>query len=122
MNKKSFFLGMLVGIVLSIVGLLVLLYSANDNRGVSSIRYFEHAESYENKTVSSFRVFQTLNGAALANEEYSGTLVMVLGEGLYDDQVVKVNNPQVIGTYSYTTNSGIPKTVPVIVSYSEVNK
>ena len=39
---------------------------------------------------------------------------IVLGEDFYNDQIVTVKNPQRVGTYSYTTNGGMPKTVPVI--------
>ncbi len=33
---------------------------------------------------------------------------------VHSKQVVTIKNPQRIGTYSYTTNGGMPMTVPVI--------
>lgn len=43
---------------------------------------------------------------------YYGNTVLILE--YYSDQIVTVKNPQRVGTYSYTTNGGMPKTVPVI--------
>ncbi len=86
-----------------------------------SIQYLEQPVSYENKKETSFKVFQVLGDAALASEIsnpeykwYNGNTVVILGENYYSDQVVIVKNPQRVGTYSYTTKGGIPKTVPVI--------
>ena len=45
---------------------------------------------------------------------YLGNTVVILGENFYSDQVITINNPQRVGTYSYTNNGGIPMTVPVI--------
>jgi len=45
---------------------------------------------------------------------YNGNTVMILGEDYYNDQIVTVKNPQRVGSYSYTTNGGMPMTVPVI--------
>lgn len=68
-------------------------------------------------------MLQVLGNAALAKEAsdkvgnevmYLGNVVLLLGEDFYSDQVVIVKNPKRVGTYSYTTNSGMPKTVPVI--------
>ena len=79
--------------------------------------------SYENKKETSFKVLQVLGNAALATEAsdkiggdvmYYGNTVLILGENYYSDQIVTVKNPQRVGTYSYTTNGGMPKTVPVI--------
>lgn len=87
------------------------------------IQYLEKPVSYENKKETSFQVLQVLGNAALATEAsdeiggnvmYLGNTVLVLGENYYSDQIVTVKNPQRVGTYSYTTNSGMPKTVPVI--------
>ena len=121
MNKKSFFWGVVTGIVLTFVGLFVigLLKQYSNN----PIQYLEKPVSYENKKETSFKVFQVLGNAALASEAsdkiggdiiYYGNTVMILGENYYSDQVVTVKNPLRVGTYSYTTNGGLPKTVPVI--------
>ena len=80
--------------------------------------------SYENKKETSFKVLQVLSSnAALAKEAsdkigndvmYLGNTVLILGANYYSDQIVTVKNPQRVGTYSYTTNGGMPMTVPVI--------
>ena len=121
MNKKSFFLGVLTGIVLAFVGLFAIgLVNQNSS---DPIQYLEQPVSYENKTETSFQVFQVLGNAALAREAsdviggdvmYLGNTVVILGENFYNDQVVTINNPQRLGTYSYTTNVGRPMTVPVV--------
>ncbi len=121
MNKKSFFLGVVTGIVLTFVVLFVIA-SVNQNSS-DPIQYLEQPVSYENKTKTSFKVFQVLGYAALAREAsdriggdvmYLGNTVVILGENFYSDQVITINNPQRVGTYSYTNNGGIPMTVPVI--------
>lgn len=123
MSKKSFFLGVVTGIVLTFAGLFVIGLVNRNSADNDSIQYLEKPVSYENKKEASFKVLQVLGNAALATEAsdkiggdvmYYGNTVLVLGENLYSDQVVKVNNPQRVGTYSYTTNNGMPKTVPVI--------
>ena len=121
MNKKSFFLGVVTGIVLTFIGLFVIgLVNQNSS---DPIQYLEQPVSYENKTKTSFKVFQVLGDAALAREAsdriggdvmYLGNTVVILGENYYSDQVITINNPQRVGTYSYTNNGGIPMTVPVI--------
>ena len=123
MNKKSFFLGVVTGIVLTFAVLFVIAL-VNRNSGETDqiqIQYLEQPVSYENKSVTSFKVFQVLGNAALANEIsnkeykwYYGNTVMILGENFYSDQVVTIKNPQRVGTYSYTNNGGMPMTVPVI--------
>ena len=122
MNKKSFFLGVLTGIVLTFVGSFVIV-SVNQKSEDSAIQYLENPVSYENKKETSFKVFQVLENKALANEVsskvgstvlYLGNTVLLLGDNYYNDQVVNVKNPQRVGTYNYTNNGGIPMTVPVI--------
>ena len=122
MNKKSFFLGISIGIVLTFVGLFVigLVYQKSED---ITIQYLENPVSYENKKETSFRVFQVFGNKALADEVsskvgstvlYLGNTVLLLGDNYYNDQVVNVKNPQRVGTYNYTNNGGIPMTVPVI--------
>ena len=120
MNKKSFFLGIVTGIVLTFAVLFVIAL-VNRNSGADSIQYLEQPVSYENKTETSFKVFQVLGNAALANEIsnkeykwYHGNTVMILGENFYSDQIITIKNPQRVGTYSYTNNGGMPMTVPVL--------
>ena len=123
MNKKSFFLGVVTGIVLTLATLFVIAIINKNSADNDSVQYLEQPVSYEKKKETSFKVLQVLGNAALATEAsdkigsdviYFGNTVLVLGENFYSDQIVTVKNPQRVGTYSYTTNGGIPKTVPVI--------
>lgn len=109
----------MTGVVVSFVIGLVNQNSADND----PIQYLEQPVSYENKTITSFKVLQVLGNAALAKEVsdnfgddtmYFGTTVLILGENFYSDQIVTVKNPLRVGTYSYTTNGGLPKTVPAI--------
>ena len=122
MNKKSFFLGVLTGIVLTFVSLFVigLVYQKSKD---STIQYLENPVSYENKKETSFKVFQVLENKALANEVsdtfytsvmYLGNTVLLLGDNYYNDQVVNVKNPQRVGTFKYITNEKEIMTVPII--------
>lgn len=122
MNKKSFFLGVVTGIILTF-GTLYAISLVKQGSANNDIEYLEQPVSYENKKETSFRVFQVLGNAALANEAsdksgndvfYLGNTVLVLGENFYSDQIVTVKKPQRIGTYSYTNKGGRPMTVPVI--------
>lgn len=121
MNKKSFFIGMLSGVVLTIVALVVIAFVKMASED-DAIQHLEKPVSYENKKITSFKVFQVLGeDAALAMEssdkEYKwfyGNIVVLVGKDFYSDQVVTMKNPQRTGTYSYTNNSGMPKTVPII--------
>ena len=123
MNKKSFLGGVAVGILLTIAVLLVIGAFNQAIGETDSIEYLEHPVSYENKTETSFEVFQVLGDAALAREAsteiggtvmYYGSIVMILGKNFYCDQVITIKNPQRIGTYSYTTKADRPLTVPVL--------
>ena len=121
MNKKSFFFGVITGIVLTFVGVLVIGLVNQNSEDNDPVQYLEKPVSYENKKETSFKVFQVLDNAALAIEIsdkalmwYDGNTVVLLGEDFYSDQVVTVKNPQRVGTYSYTNRGGMPMTVPVI--------
>lgn len=121
MNKKSFFLGVVTGIVLTFAALFIIGLVNQKSEDNDPIQYLEKPVNYENKKETSFKVFQVLGNAALASEIsnkeykwYNGNTVMILGENYYSDQVVKIKNPMRVGTYSYTNNGGMPMTVPVI--------
>lgn len=123
MNKKSFFWGVLTGAVLTFAVLFVIGLVNQNSADNDSVQYLEKPVSYENKKETSFKVLQVLGNAALAKEAsdeigddvmYHGNTVVILGENYYSDQIVKVKNPQRVGTYSYTNNGGMPMTVPVI--------
>ena len=124
MNKKTFFLCVVTGIVLTFVGLFLLGLVNQNSEKNDSVQYLEKPVSYENKKETSFKVLQVLGNAALATEAsekkigdnvvFYGNTVLLLGENYYSDQVVTVKNPQRIGTYSYTNKGGMSMTVPVI--------
>lgn len=121
MNKKSFFLGLVTGVILTFAALFIIGLVNQNSEANDPVQYLEKPVSYENKKETSFKVFQVLGNAALAseisNKEYkwfNGNTVVILGENYYSDQVVNVKNPQRVGTYSYTNNGGMPMTVPVI--------
>ena len=129
MNKKSFFLGVLTGGILTFVVLFVIalvFQKTKDNDPIQQldpVQYLEKPVSYENKAEASFEVFQVLDYGALAREAsdeigndvlYLGNTVLIRGENFYSDQVVTVIRPMRVGTYSYTNNGGMPMTVPVI--------
>ena len=122
MNKKSFFIGMLSGVVLTIVALVVIAFVRRKNNEDDAIQRLEKPVSYENKKITSFKVFQVIGeDAALAKEisdkeldMYLGNTVVLIGKDFYSDQVITIKNPKRIGTYSYTNNSGMPMTVPII--------
>ncbi len=95
MNKKSFFLGVVTGIVLTFVGLFVIGLVNQNSTGNAPIQYLEKPMSYENKKETSFKVLQVLGSAALASEIsnkeykwYNGTTVLLLNGQFYCDQVI----------------------------------
>jgi hypothetical protein len=123
MNKKSFFLGILTGAILTFAVLFVIALVNRNSEAVDQIQYLEQPVSYENKKVTSFKVFQVLGNSALATEEsdriggdvmYMGNTVVILGDNYYSQQIVTIKNPQRVGSLSYTNNAGMPMTVPVI--------
>lgn len=123
MNKKSFFFGVVTGVILTFLGLFVIGLINRNSDDNDSVQYLEQPVSYENKQETSFKVLQVFEDAALANEVskkigddvlYHGNTALIPGEDFYSDQVITVKNPQRVGTYSYTNNAGLPKTVPII--------
>ena len=123
MNKKSFFLGVVTGVVLTFAILFVIGFVKQNSSDKDQVHYLEKPMSYENKKETSFKVLQVLGNAALATEAsdqfgdnvmFYGNTVLILGENYYSDQIITVKNPLRVGTYSYTTNGGMPMTVPVI--------
>ena len=121
--KKSFFLGLVTGILLTFAFIFIIGLANSNSDASDEIQYLENPIAYENKKETSFKVFQVFDDAALAREAsdkigddvvYLGNTIVILGENFYTDQIVKVKNPQRVGTYSYTTKSGMPMTVPVI--------
>ena len=122
MSKKSFFLGVVTGVVRTFVVLIVIGLVNEKSDANFPAQYLEKPVSYEKKKETSFRVFQVLDNAALATEIsdygairlFTGNTVVLLGKDYYNNQVITVKNPQRIGTYSYTSKNDMPMTVPVI--------
>jgi hypothetical protein len=112
-----FILGILSGVVLTIVALLVIGSVMNKNNGIN---FFD--EPGEVVNVSELEVFQVLgDGVALANESPFGMTVYLIydenGNSYYDNQIVSVPNGKCfrqVGTYKYKANNGMLKTVPVV--------
>lgn len=135
-----FFAGLVVGAVLTF-GILMLVGKKKQNDGM---KMFEAPVSYEQKAISKFEVFQVLGNAALAKEvdyeteeslvrkrereaaesiesDYAiaigvldGKIVLLLGEGFYNDQRITIDHPKQYGTYSYLNNMGMMNTVPIV--------
>lgn len=127
MSKKSFFIGFASGIVLTLVALFVIGVIYQNYETNVPVQRLDNPVCYENKTETSFKVFQVFSNGALAKEIsdekeisgeemkwYLGNTVVVLGKNYYDDQILTVKNPQRVGTYSYINKDGMSMTVPVI--------
>lgn len=121
MERKSIFLGIIIGIVLTFSTLYLIGLGNQNSEDYDPIVYLEKAESYENKKETSFKVFQVLSDAALMNEVshkekelYFGKVVLIRGKDFYNDQVVTVKNPRIVGTYRYTTVENFDMSVPII--------
>ena len=121
MSKKSFFIGFASGIVLTLVALFVIGVIIQNYETNVPVQRLDNPVCYENKTETSFKVFQVFRNGALAKEIsgeemkwYLGNTVVVLGKNYYDDQILTVKNPQRVGTYSYINKDGMSMTVPVI--------
>ena len=119
MEKVYFFVGALIGGVIGIITFeLILTQNPKDN---DPIIYLEKAESYENKKETSFKVFKVLTDGALMREisdkengRYFGKVVLIYGKYFYNDQVVVVKNPRIVGIYRYTTVENFDMSVPII--------
>lgn len=116
MGTEIFFVGVMVGVILTFVGLM--LFRLFDTEDGDPVRYLDEPVRYEGKEETSFKVFQVLNDGALAAEisckhdncdEYNGKTVFIRGKDFYDGQFVNVRNPQRVGTYRYFT-----MTMPII--------
>lgn len=123
MKKTSFFLGFVTGVILTFVGIMFfgVLNKSHEREPESPIKYFEQPVSYEDKAETSFKVTQVIGKAALAEEKSSdvydlflGNTVLILGENFYNGQIITMKEPQIIGTFSYTTKSDRSMTIPVL--------
>ena len=128
MNKTlSFILGIITGVVLTIVTLFVIAKATGAGQGISDdgITMFEKPGDIIPAT--KFEVMQVVPNGALAHSEdtrhgistFTGPLVLFLSEGqntYYDDEVITVPKGKAvrqIGSYQYETRMGY-KTVPIV--------
>ena len=121
MEKVYFFVGALIGGVIAMITFELILTQNPKDNDCDPIVYLEKVESYEDKGETSFKVFKVLSDAALMrevsdkeNKRYFGKIVLIYGKYFYNDQVVTVRNPQIVGTYSYISKSDENMTVPII--------
>ena len=107
--------------------LLALLLMATSLIAKAQATYLDFAIPYEGKRSTSIKVFQSLDGYALANEvsdklagSYYGKVVMVMGYNFYEGQIIKIKKPYQVGFYKYETKNGDHKTVPILNSKEAV--
>ena len=128
MNKTlSFFLGLITGVVLTILSLFIIGKAMSAGQGTSDdgITMFEQPGNII--PAKKFEVMQVIPNGALANSEdtrhgistFTGPIVLFLSDGentYYDDEVITVPKGKVvrqIGSYQYETRMGY-KTVPIV--------
>ena len=113
MEIETFFLGVIIGMVV-----IIIIDGLENRKSKDNARYFEESVSYEGKKETSFEVYDVLGNAAIATEislnygkhkNYNGKFVLIRGEDFYDGQIINVRNPRRVGTYRYMSN-----TVPII--------
>lgn len=126
MDKKSFIFGVICGIALTLVILIFVSFCQQRSRSMTdedSFKMFEVGTSYEKKMKTSFKVFQVFGDYSLANEfseyigdnaYYDGNTVLLCGTSFYTDQVVVIESPKIVGTFSYETKGGRRLTVPIV--------
>ena len=122
--KKTlvFILGIITGIVLTILFAAIAYNSSTVTSGDSGLNLFDQpGDCLVSK--SSLKIFQTLQqNAALARikDDYSSGVYLLVNkenQSYYDDQVVKLPAGKCfkqIGTYQYPTKDDRLKTVPVV--------
>ncbi len=96
---------------------------------IKNIRYLESPSIYEGKNLTSFKVIRVFDQCALARESedtysksFYGKTVLILGDLFYDEQIVTMVDPMMVGIYKYETNFGSSKTVPVIKATSVLSE
>ena len=126
-----FLLGLISGVVLTLVTMVILAMGANTNANNNGVTLFDQPGECLN--AKAFEVMQVVdNNHALAHElewneilesyvpTASGLLVLVTndnGEYYYDDQIIEVPDGMCmrqVGIYRYQTMSDMEKTVPIV--------
>ena len=113
----------LLGVISGIVLTFAFAYYANlsDNSGIIGLEMFE--EPGDCMEYSQFEVLQVgSSGCALAEADESfGTIVLIIpdeNQQFYDNQKIVLESNRCarhVGTYRYTTNMGMEKTVPAVM-------
>ena len=123
-----FFLGLIMGSILTLGILSVLEASSEENISMFS-------SPGETLNLRSFEIFQVLpDGSALANSSekaksqypfYSDPVVLFLAEDevtYYDGQIIEVPSKKVVrqvGTFRYKSKMGMVKTVPIVQLFNK---
>ena len=126
-SKTKFILTYVAGIVTGCVLLFVIGCIINANNSSAQKEDIVMFDSPRNTVPGkTFKVFQVFSdGSALSSGDDSsdnnfGLVVLFLGDestSYYDDQKIEIPKGKVarqIGNYSYTTNMGVEKTVPIV--------
>lgn len=124
MGQKSkwflpFFLGIIAGIMLTILILAVVAVKYNPHPGINM--YTEATEPFGRNNFHIFQAFSDGTALAHAGKGYDAPIVLlnpIEGVTYYDNLDVhtpKGKKAMIAGTYEYTTKNQVLKTVPVIV-------
>ena len=123
--KTKFILTYVAGIVTGCIVFFVIscIIVANNSSKDDVVMFDKPRNTVPEKTFKVFQVFS--DGSALSSGDDSsgnnlGLDVLFLGDestSYYDDQKIEIPKGKVarqIGNYSYTTNMGVEKTVPIV--------
>ena len=123
--KTKFILTYVAGIVTGCIVFFVIscIIVANNSSKDDVVMFDKPRNTVPEKTFKVFQVFS--DGSALSSGDDSsdnnfGLVVLFLGDestSYYDDQKIEIPKGKVarqIGNYSYTTNMGVEKTVPIV--------
>lgn len=123
--KTKFILTYVAGIVTGCIVFFVIscIIVANNSSKDDVVMFDKPRNTVPGKTFKVFQVFS--DGSALSSGDDSsgnnlGLDVLFLGDestSYYDDQKIEIPKRKVarqIGNYSYTTNMGVEKTVPIV--------
>lgn len=123
--KTKFILTYVAGIVTGCIVFFVIscIIVANNSSKDDVVMFDKPRNTVPGKTFKVFQVFS--DGSALSSGDDSsgnnlGLDVLFLGDestSYYDDQKIEIPKEKVarqIGNYSYTTNMGVEKTVPIV--------
>ena len=118
-NWLIYVLGIITGIILTFAFALCVA-NISDNSEITGLEMFE--EPGEQMDYSQFKVLQVLkSGCALAYSDHSfSTIVLIIPDEtqqFYDNQKIVLGTNQYaqrVGTYRYTAQNGMGKTVPAV--------